>query len=178
MEIMSEESYWSIIDDSLKSTNNQEEQQTFLTTALGQLPPPEIIGFYLRTVEQLNETYTSEMWCAATIMNGRTSDDGFEDFRCWVISRGKEVYYKAKENPDSLVSEVVEGRELYEFESFGYTAMDAYEEKTGDDLMDTLEDNHLLASETPFTPIEFNWRSDDPESMKKACPNLYQQFRG
>ena len=37
-------------------------------------------------------------------MNGGCSDDGFQYFRNWIISRGKEVYYAAKENPDNLIN--------------------------------------------------------------------------
>ena len=173
-EMMNEELYWAIVDNSLKAAQNQAEQEQFLRSALGKLTPQEIIGFYLTTSHLLNETYTSEMWCAGHIMNTRCSDDGFEDFRCWVISRGREVYYKAKANADSLVNEYAEGCEEYAFELFGYVAMEAFEETTGEDLLDTIEDSGTL--EVAFIPIEFNWKRDDPESMIKICPRLYEKF--
>jgi Protein of unknown function (DUF4240) len=135
-EIMNEESYWAIVDSSLKTTQNQAEQEQFLRSALKKITPQEIIGFHLTTSHLLNETYTSEMWCAGHIMNTRCSDDGFEDFRCWIISRGKQVYYKAKANPDTLVNEYVEDCEEYAFELFGYVATEAFEETTGEDLLD------------------------------------------
>jgi hypothetical protein len=40
------------------------------------------------------------------------------DFRCWLISQGKEVFYHVKSNPDTLIDEVIEGKESYEFEGF------------------------------------------------------------
>ena len=55
------------------------------------------------------------MWCAAYIMNGGCSDDSFEYFRLWVISRGKDVYQKAKANPDTLISQVAKEQDFYDF---------------------------------------------------------------
>jgi hypothetical protein len=62
-------------------------------------------------------------------MNGGCSDDSFEYFRCWVISRGKDTYYKTKANPDHLINEVVVGADLYDFESFWYVALQAFEKR-------------------------------------------------
>ena len=107
-EMLDETIYWDIVEKSLKHKNNQDDQEQFLIKEIEKLSLKEIIGFRLRTDKFLYDTYTSEMWCAAYIMNGGCSDDGFEYFRNWIISRGKEVFYKAKENPDSLISEYIE----------------------------------------------------------------------
>ena len=80
------------------------------------MSPKEMIGFRLYTDKLLYDTYNSEMWCAGYIMNEGCSDDSFEYFRNWVISRGKDTYLKAKENPDYLINEVVDGAEFYDFE--------------------------------------------------------------
>jgi hypothetical protein len=116
-EMLDEDLYWQIVYRSLEETEDQEEQEQFLIKEIGGLTPKQMIGFRLRTDQMLYDTYNSENWCAGYIMNGGCSDDGFEYFRNWVISRGKEVYYKAKENPDSLFTEVEDGKE-YDFESF------------------------------------------------------------
>ena len=97
-EMLNEDKFWAIIENSLRNTTNEDEQELFLINEIGKLTIKEIIGFRLRTDKLLYDTYSSEMWCAAYIVNGGCSDDGFEYFRCWLISRGKEVYYKAKEN--------------------------------------------------------------------------------
>jgi hypothetical protein len=36
------------------------------------------------------------------LINGGMSDDGFTDFRYWLISRGRDVYERALADPDSL----------------------------------------------------------------------------
>ncbi len=129
------------LSKSLKNAGDEDEQEEFLIKEISKLTPKQIIGFRLRTDKLLHDTYTSEMWCAGYIMNQGCSDDGFEYFRNWVISRGKDVYYKAKENPDTLISQVVTDAEGYEFESFWYVAIDAFEQKTGKDLYDYIDDD-------------------------------------
>ena len=135
-----------------------------------------MIRFRLRTDKLLYDTYNSEMWCAGYIMNGGCSDDGFEYFRNWIISRGKETYYKAKTNPDYLINEVVEGEDFYEFESFWYVALEAFKNKTGKNLYDYIDDDNFKAKEGNYVQFEFTWKEEEPESMKKICPKLFAKF--
>jgi Protein of unknown function (DUF4240) len=101
-EMLDEDLYWRIVERSLEETEDQDEQEQYLIKEIGKLSPKQMIGFRLRTDQLLYDTYNSEMWCAGYIMNQGCSDDGFEYFRNWVISRGKDVYYNAKENPTVL----------------------------------------------------------------------------
>lgn len=174
--LLDEEQYWALIDASLKATHKQGAQEQYLVKELGRLTPREIIGFHLRTGKLLYDTYTSPMWCAAYIMNGGCSDDGFRYFRHWLISRGKETYYRAKEKPDNLVAEAVRGRDSYEFEGFGYVALNAFEAKTGKDLYDYIDDTRFTTREGQYPPIQLTWKEGDPESMKKICPKLFERF--
>jgi Protein of unknown function (DUF4240) len=177
-EMLNEDVYWAIIDKSLKNGNSVGNQEAFLVNAIGQLTPKEMIGFRLRTDKLLHDTYTSEMWCAGYIMNGGCSDDGFEYFRNWIISRGKETYYKAKANPDNLIEAVLQGAEFYEFESFSYVALTAFENKTGKQLYDYIENENFKKSEGSYPKIQFNWQEENPESMKKICPQLFDKLWG
>jgi hypothetical protein len=175
-EMMEEDLFWSIIEKSLRNSHGQDEQEAFLIKDLQSLSPTEIIGFRLRTDKLLYDTYNSEMWCAAYIMNGGCSDDCFEYFRLWVISKGKEVYQNAKENPDTLISQVSEGQDYYEFETFWYVSLAAFEKKTGKELYDYIDcDNHKF-SEGSYPDFEFNWEEDNPETMEAICPQLYKML--
>lgn len=174
-EMLAESIYWNIVEKSLKYKNNQDDQEEFLIKEIEKLSPKEIIGFRLRTDKFLYDTYNSEMWCAAYIMNGGCSDDGFEYFRNWVISRGKDVFYKAKENPDSLISEYIEGEEFYDFESFWYVALTAFENKTGKELYDYISDD-FKTTEGNYPEMNFTWKEEKPETMKAICPNLYEKM--
>lgn len=175
-EMLDEDLYWTIIDSSLKVTNNQEDQEHYLIKEIEKLTPKEIIGFRLRTDKLLYDTYNSDMWCAAYIMNGGCSDDVFEYFRNWVISRGKETYYKAKENPDYLVNELIDDAEFYDFESFWFVALEAFEHKTGQNLYDYIDEENFRTREGNYPEIKITWDEDNPESIKKICPQLFSKL--
>jgi hypothetical protein len=175
-EMLNEDKFWEIIGRSLTSTRGQDAQEKYLISEIEKLTPKEMIGFRLRTDYFLYHTYNSEMWCAGYIMNGGCSDDGFEYFRCWVISRGKETYYNTKANPDYLIAEVVDGAEFYDFESFWYVALEAFKHRTGEDLYDYIDNENFKTKEGSYPQFEFTWKEEDPESMKKICPKLFKKF--
>jgi hypothetical protein len=175
-EILNEDLYWQIIDRSLSGTRNQAGQTKFLIREIEKLTPTEMIGFRLRTDKLLYDTYSSEIWCAGYIMNGGCSDDMFEYFRNWIISRGKGTYYKAKDNPDSLIGEVKTNAEYYEFESFWYVALDAFKHKTGKDLYDFIDYDKFTTREGKYPQFEFTWEEENPESMQKICPKLFESL--
>lgn len=174
-EMLDEIIFWNIIDASLKSSKNQDDQETFLVKEIEKLTSKEIIGFRLRTDKFLFDTYTSEMWCAGYIMNGGCSDDAFEYFRNWIISRGKDTFYASKENPDSLISEYIGNEVFYSFEGFWYVALTAFTNKTGKDLYDYIADN-FMANEGNYQDFEFTWEEENPESMKAICPKLFEKM--
>lgn len=173
IQMLDEDLYWRIVDESLINSNNQAEQREFLVSRLQDLSTAEIIGFKLRTDKLLYDTYNPTMWCAAYIMNrGRCSDDSFQYFRCWVISRGKDTYYKAKNSPDSLVDHINLDWEFYDFELFWYVALYAFKGKTGVDMYKYIDDGFAF-SEAKYPKIQFNWNAGEPETMRAICPKLF-----
>jgi len=177
-EMMEEDLFWAIVRKSLKYKGNQTQQERYLIKILRKLTPTQIIGFRLRTDKLLYDSYTSEMWCAAYIMNGGCSDDWFEYFRNWVISRGKRVFYKVLNNPDSLVALVEKGREDYEFEGFWYVALAAFARKTRKDLYDYIDYDLFKTCEGNYRLIQNTWHGNNPESMQAICPQLFALFWG
>ena len=172
---MSEIRYWALVSFSIQNSNNQDAQEIFLIKELEKLSPKDIIGFRLRTDQLLYDTYTSEIWCAGYLMNGGCSDDACEYFRLWIISRGKEVYNKAKDNADSLANELIEGEVYYEFESFWSAGIEAFRNKTGKELYDYIADD-LKTKKVNYPQFEFNWSDEKPETMKALCPNLFSKM--
>jgi len=176
-EMLDEDIFWSIIAASLQQTDNQQEQEAFLIQEISKLTPKQMVGFRLTTDKLLYDTYNSKMWCAGYIMNGGCSDDGFEYFRNWVISRGKEVYLKAKENPDSLISQKDNAEDdMFDFESFWYVSLEAFEQKTGEELYDYIDYDNFLTVEGHYPSFDFDWNDEEPESMRKLCPALFEYF--
>jgi len=170
--LLDEIAYWKIVDESLKVSNTLQEQEAFLINRLQQLSVEDIIGFRLRTDQLLHDTYTSEMWCAAYIMNEGCPDDMFEYFRNWVISRGKETYYLAKENPDTLVAQFNPNVDFFEFEEFWTVANEAFGKITNLDLYDYIAED-FKKGEGHYPEIEFTWDEDEPETLQAICPKLF-----
>lgn len=173
-EMLDEDFFWGIIDNSLVTTDNQDDQLQFLNKEIVKLTPSQIIGFKLRTDKLLHYSYSSKLWCAAYVIIGGCSDDGFEYFRCWLISKGKEVYYNALKNPDSLID--INDLNECEFELFMYVSVDAFKQKTGKELYDYVDEEKLNQSDFEYPEIDLDWDEDDPESMKKICPKLFEEF--
>ncbi|MEV4072379.1 DUF4240 domain-containing protein [Nonomuraea fuscirosea] len=73
-----------------------------LIDRLSRLPAPTILAFDQHLTDLLRAAYRADLWGAAYLINDGCSDDGFEYFRCWLVSQGREVYEAALDNPDSL----------------------------------------------------------------------------
>jgi len=170
-EPMNEDAYWKIIAESLKNSSEQGVQHEFILDRLKKLSSKDIIGFKLRTDKLMHNSYNDRLWCAAYIINGGCSDDGFDYFRYWLIARGKKIYYDALANPDSLAL-LVEAYDEFEFEDFGYVANDAFEEKTENDIDDYIDENVNVG----YPEIEFTWQEENRESMKAVCPQLFNKM--
>lgn len=175
-EMLEEDFYWAIIDKSLKETNNLEDQEIFLTKEIENLSPKEMIGFRLRTDKLLFDSYNSDLWCASYIINSGGSEDGFAYFRCWLISRGKEVYYQSKSSPDYLINVIAESKNVYEFEGFWYVAVSAFNNKTNQELYNYVDTEKFVTNDENYPLLNFNWNIDNPESMGKICPLLFKKF--
>ena len=178
-EMMDEEQFWAIVQTAVDEAGDDEEAYLeVVKRELSKLSLKEMIGFRLRTDKLLYDSYTSEMWCAGYLMNGGCSDDGFEYFRLWVISRGRKVYEAAMANPDNLIDYIDDDDEMdfFEFELFWYVALEAFEEAVDAELYDYVDDDNFKTCEGNYPNFEFNWEEDEPESMQKLCPRLFERF--
>ena len=106
------------------------------------------------------------------VINGGCSDDGFADFRSWLISRGRERYEKTLGDPDSLADLEMdpESDDGIFFESFAYVAARVYERET---------DSMLPFDVQPFPrePGGKEW-DDDPQELARLYPRLSARFAG
>lgn len=180
-DLMKEDEFWQLIEESLKvaqaeheeiGDEQQEVQHEFLKSKLMELSWQDIVKFRNRFDDLHMLSYKDDLWCAGYILNGGCSDDGFDYFRAWLISQGKETFYNALKNPDSLADlpQVTNDVEYYEFEDIIYVAGDAFTEKYKDDIYDYLGDK---PSQGKF---EMTWEFDDEDSMRKLCPKLMGKF--
>jgi hypothetical protein len=107
-----------------------------------------------------------DLWGAAYLIGGGCSDDGFADFRNWLISMGRRVFEEAVSSADSLAQVVdAPGVEDVFFEEFSHVAAEAYEELTGRELPGE-------TGRGPDVPAGEEW-SEEGEELRKRLPRLW-----
>jgi hypothetical protein len=165
-DLMHEDKFWSIIDNSRnRSGGNYEKQCQLLTQLLKAEPRDDLIKFSNAFVTLQNEAYDWKLWAAAYIINGGCSDDCFSDFRSWLIGQGKTAFENAVKDPETLLQLQIEPDN---WEGLQYAAMEAYQAKTG--------------KEMPFAKLNLKqepsgeqWNEDEQE-LKKLLPKLYEKY--
>jgi hypothetical protein len=164
--------FWRLIEQSkTESGGDCDEQIDVLTSILLVLPADEIEEFDVIFYRFHAQAYRRDLWAAAYIMNCGCSDDGFLDFRSWLIGQGEAIYTAALRDPESLVSVVESTQERtragvpfygYECQHLAYVADVAYERKTG----------HSMPEKTYSMPelIGEKWDDDNLSAMyPKLC---------
>ena len=133
---MHEDTFWELVDEAREEAGNDEERfLEVLERGLMELPPNAIEGFRERLDDVLARAYRWDLWAAAYIINGGASDDGFQYFRAWLISRGQRVFEQALKDPAGLETFVPNDPAwLAEFEEMLYLPVYALEQKTGEEV--------------------------------------------
>lgn len=164
--------YWLIIGRSLRKTKSMEEQRVKLIKLVSKLKCEEMIGFHLRTVQLLKDSYHEDLLCAAHLIEGGCYAKAFEFFRCWLISRGQRVYEKALQNPDSLLA-ILDDVEDHSFETFYYVPEEAFMLSTGKSIYDYMS---AEARDASVEELHLSWSANDPDSMRHICPGLFRKY--
>lgn len=168
---MDEETFWELVDEARAEAGSDDE--LFLRTlqsGLLELPPNAIEGFRDRLDEMLARAYRWDLWAAAYIINGGCSDDAFEYFRGWLVSRGRVIFEAALLDPETLSGLVPADPDwVAEFEEILYLPVYTLEQKTGQEvpLPDPLE-----APENTTEPEGEPW---DEQSVDSLFPALSRQ---
>lgn len=171
--------YWQIIENSLQDADTLEQQEDNLIEELSHLTAEDIIGFRLRTEFFMFQSYSNELWCAASIMNDGCDDDGFQNFRLWLISQGKQIFTDAMVDPDNLSTYFEEGfneDDLYEFEIFGVVANKAFLKLFEKDIHDYIDYENFNYFEEDYPEVELNWDEDNITTLHAICPRLFIIF--
>lgn len=169
------ERFWKIIElsrrpvDPSHADGNMERQQEELRKLLLKLPAEEIAGFRDRLLEQMEAAFQWDLWGAAYIISGGCSDDGFADFRGWLISMGRSVFERAVADAQSLV-DVADAPEVEDvfFEEFLYVPARVYEEVTGREIP-------AYAGHSRSEPSGSRW-SEDGDELQRRFPILWERY--
>ncbi|MBO0766675.1 MAG: DUF4240 domain-containing protein, partial [Hyphomicrobiaceae bacterium] len=172
---MAADKFWQIIERAAKADHDPDAHMEALRTELRELPLDEIMSFEVAFRRYLNEAYTWDLWGAAYVIHGGCSDDGFEYFRRWLVTRGRDVYERALAEPDSLAQQDarpgVEG--LWEFEDIYYVTMEVFEEKGGEGDVRDYSDLEAGGSGPGPSGEPFE---DGEEYLVRRYPKLWQRF--
>jgi hypothetical protein len=173
---LDEAGFWKLIEDSrLESGGDIERQYEILVDKVAALSLTDIFA-YGRLFHQIQGiAYQRHLWAAAYIICGGCSDDGFMDFRAWLIAQGKKLFYDALQNPEILVDRVqiiCDGIFTYgdaQFESMNYVNYHAYEEKMGEEMPSFFG---------IYTPPDLTGEDWDDATVEQKYPKLAAKFRG
>jgi hypothetical protein len=164
--IMNETGFWALVEQSREAAGNDTEAQAAaLERGLSELQPEDVLPFDRIFQRYSNAAYRWDLWAVAYIINGGCSDDCFDYFRWWLISRGQRAFDRALEEPET-VGDLVESGDEIEAESFRYAPGVVYERVTGQQIP---PDELPL----PAEPAGEEWQE---ESVDKLYPRLAKQF--
>ena len=170
---MDKEQFWNIVNEVHSSTDprNQKEVLAALRDRLRNLPSEEILEWKQIFSFYQDAARRNDLWAASAAMGAHSSDDGFMDFRSWLISQGHDVYMSALEDPESLVSVDTDGQEL-NFEDYAYVPYRAYAERRAYEEMSV---GDFLASYIEWSASE-QQKQNDPAAGEKARPQKSTDF--
>lgn len=127
--------FWTLIAQAKEQRGQDRDASTqWLVDRLVKMGPEQALNFDNVVHGCWDLAYKYGLWSAASILCDGCTDDGFIDFRGWLIAQGREVYMAALKDPDSLADVPVYGGCC--FETLSYVGDYAYEKLTGQDSYD------------------------------------------
>jgi hypothetical protein len=171
---MSDDKFWALIERTVADESDPLLQLESLAAALNELSPDDIEAFDAAFWRQMNRAYTWDLWGAAYVVHGGASDDGFEYFRRWLISKGRSVFERVLANPDELADLLVPNLEgVLEFEEFAYVAGDVWTRRTGRSIEEfAIGVLRWTADAGPWgAPFE-----EDESWLSSRYPKLWRRF--
>jgi hypothetical protein len=136
--------------------------------------PEEIVAWGRHLDKVMVASGKEDLWAAAYLINGGCSDEGFDNFRGWLIAHGREAVAQSVKAPDSLadmpaIRSAADSGAVFEAEEVLTVAAEAYVQATGAELP---------AGERPVTRPDAAdlWDFDNEEEMQRRLPRLSELF--
>ena len=174
VQAMDEPHFWAIVDRTAVHESDPDRQVEALRSELTALTAEEVLAFRNAFEAQLARAYTWDLWAVAYVAHGGASDDGFEYFRRWMVSRGRAVFEHLLAHPDDLPNMLVADVEgVLEFEEILYVTNDVWGEKTGQtgDAMPAGPVSLTPGREPRGEPFD-----EDPEHLAQRLPKTWARF--
>lgn len=163
---MDEDEFWNVIGAARDASTDFHGRPDALREQLKDRAPEDLQDFYELYRDQIDKSYRWDLWGAAYIVNGGCSDDGFDYFRDWLVSEGREAFEKVLNDPEALADWPT--LEEVELEEMRYVADELYEAKTGGAM----------------TPRERSYASDpagepwEEDNVQELFPRLAKKYWG
>jgi hypothetical protein len=140
---------------------------------LGRCTDDQLVGFKIVQESLMDRAYTWPLWGAAYTICGGCSDDGFMDWRSWLIAQGRERFERSLADPDSLADlEGIDPDEAH-LEEFLYVASELFGERTGGDLWDRVPENSRRGSSEE--PAGERWE-EGTDDLARMLPRLTSRY--
>lgn len=165
--------FWEIVKESQNS--DQDAQASSLRRQLETLTPAEIVSWNMRLDQLMKASHRWDLWGAAFVAMGGASDDSFEYFRLWLISRGEGVFKKVLGDPDALVEFAPSDPEQLEFEDLAHIAPDVWSLKTGK-RWDDMPNIPAFFDPSGYGPPAGVPFSEDAAALEAKYPRLSRRF--
>ena len=151
--------FWQIIDATV--SRDYDAQLDALAEALSELSREDLLAFDADFHRASRAAYRWDLWGAAYVINGGCSDDGFIDFRSWLIAQGKGIYDAALADPESLADHIQEA--FAEFEEIAYVPIEVFEKKYDEDWPGT-------GGSHATEPDGKDWQEDELDRLFPKLP--------
>jgi len=163
-----DDAYWSLVERARAEAgeHSPESVAESLVAALVGLTPAQVVEADEALDRISRRGYGWPLWGAAYLLNGGCSDDGFDYFRGWLMTRGRGVFEAAVADPDSL-ADVVTVDDLYEVECEDLlgAAWEAHQQLTGGVLPSG-------SGREPLPDLGDGWDFDDENEMRRRYPRI------
>ncbi|MFE5807655.1 DUF4240 domain-containing protein [Streptomyces sp. NPDC056491] len=172
---MDKQTFWKLIETARADADPQGVASR-AARLLADRPETEVAQAQQVLWDLLAESYRAPLWAAAYVINGGCSDDGFDYFRGWLLTQGREVFEAALADPDSLAAHAAvreaaaEGLEL-EDESTLSIAWTAYRAAVGRELP---ADSFTISY--PALDPSWDFDFDDTDEIAVRLPRLSALF--
>lgn len=142
---MDEAPFWARIHAAFSSAEDLEEGIERLSEALEALSREEVVSFQVVMNAVMARAYTNDLISACCFLGFGQSDDGFEDFRAWLVAQGQATFESVVRDPDVLADLPFDESPTEEW---------------------GLEDLHMLPGEIGGEEDDPDWPYlDDPEAL-------------
>ena len=129
---MDDDRVWAIIDRTAVHEADTDRQTEALRLELEPLTADEVVAFTNTMQRQLGRAWRWDLWAVGYIIEGGMSDDGFEYFRRWLLSKGRAFFDQILAHPDDLADRLADGAAgNLDYEEFATVSWDVWGRKTG-----------------------------------------------